>query len=94
MKRYFLAICVAALMLMLTATALAFSFSLQTLHLSAASFSSALVAPSAAAPMTYGDESEIAPAAAPGSQVRMEQVQAPAHLCQRDHIDAQTEEGF
>ena len=83
MKKYILALCVVTLMMVLTATAFGFSLALRDLHITTASFAQPLVAPAMAAPMTSSDESEIA--APPAEQIRMEQVQQPAHVCQRDH---------
>jgi hypothetical protein len=86
MKKIYLAVGATVMLLLLLGTALVFSATLSNLHVNAASFAIPAVAPAAAAPMTYADESNLASPQA--DRVRFQDVERDDHICQRDKVDA------
>lgn len=78
MQKWIIGASVTLLLVISLASAYAFSASLIDLHIHTGSF----VPPAIAAPMTYGDESQVG--SAQSNMVRFQTVQESHSLCQRD----------
>ncbi len=78
MQKWIIGASVMVLLVISLASAYAFSASLMNLHIHTGSFAK----PSAAAPMTYADESQIG--VAQSDMVRFETIQEPTSLCRRE----------